>query len=80
MNKGQIKKSILNLVGYYVNNVVQTNINAQKIAESEEKNEGILKMMEQQIAALNYGLEQGISDIVDGLPIEEVPFEVTEEE
>lgn len=65
MNKEQFKKSISNLVNYYIGNAMQLNDSAN-IAKTND-DDMMLKMIETQVGALNYSFEVALDDITNKL-------------
>ena len=63
MNKEQFKKSLVDLVNYYIGNMMQCNAIAQS-AQNGEKEE-LMKMVDSQVLALNHGFDQGIDMLTD---------------
>lgn len=63
MNKEQFKKSLVELVNYYIGNMMQYNTIAQS-AQNGDKEE-LMKMVDSQVLALNHGFDQGIDVLVD---------------
>jgi hypothetical protein len=62
MNKEQFKKSILDLLNYYIEQVVGFNITAKDAQENN--NEAILSMIQTQAQAAGYAFEQSLDGII----------------
>jgi hypothetical protein len=65
MNKEQFKNSLVDLINYYVGNM----INYQLVAKEAQDNGNvsILAVVEPQIMGLNHGFEHGLDKLVDPL-------------
>ena len=63
MNKEQFKNSIVDLINYYTGNMIQYNMVAKEAQDT--KNDGVLKMVEPQMMALNHGFEQGLDALLN---------------
>jgi hypothetical protein len=79
MNKEQFKNSLVELINYYVGNM----INYQLVAKEAQDNDNvsILAVVEPQIMGLNHGFEHGLDKLIDPLfvgedaDVSEVPGE-----
>lgn len=63
MNKEQFKKSILNLVNYYVNNIMQ--LNASVAGKPAEDVKDIRLIVENQAQVLNQTFNYSLNNLID---------------
>lgn len=74
MNKEQFKKSLSEMINFYIGQVVGFNL-AAKDAQ-EEKNEALFEMVQGQAQAAGYTFEQGLDKLIGQAFPEEVEAEV----
>ena len=77
MNKEQFKKSISEMINYYLGQIVQANMAAKEAQESE--NESLFNMIQAQAQTAGYAFEQGLDALLNGT-FPEVEAEDSEEE
>jgi hypothetical protein len=71
MNKEQFKKSISEMINYFVGNLVDFNLKADVAAK--EGNESVVHMLQGQAQGLAAGFEQGLDKLLnEAFPEEEV--------
>ena len=63
MNKEQFKKSISEIMNYYVGQIVQANMAAKEAQESE--NESLFNMIQTQAQTAGYAFEQGLDALLN---------------
>ena len=78
MNKEQFKKSISEMINFYIGQVVGFNL-AAKDAQ-EEKNEALFEMIQGQAQAAGYTFEQGLDKLIGQVFPEETETEAEETE
>ena len=77
MNKEQFKKSISEMINYYLGQIVQANMAAREAQEAE--NESLFNMIQAQAQTAGYAFEQGLDALLnEAFP--EVEAEDSEEE
>lgn len=76
MNKEQFKKSISEMINFYIGQVVGFNL-AAKDAQ-EEKNEALFEMIQGQAQAAGYTFEQGLDKLINQAFPEETETEDSE--
>jgi flagellar hook-basal body complex protein FliE len=78
MNKEQFKKSISEMINFYIGQVVGFNLSAKEA--HDEKNEALFEMIQTQAQGAGYTFEQGLNKLIDQVFPEEAEAEETEEE
>ena len=63
MNKEQFKKSILEMLNFYIEQVVSFNLSAKEA--QDENNETLLEMIGNQAQAAGYNFEQGLDKLLN---------------
>ena len=63
MNKEQFKKSISEIMNYYVGQIVQANMAAKEAQEAE--NESLFNMIQAQAQTAGYAFEQGLDALLN---------------
>lgn len=63
MNKEQFKKSILEMLNFYIGQVVNFNLTAKEA--QDENNEALLEMIGSQAQGAGYSFEQGLDKLLD---------------
>lgn len=74
MNKEQFKKSISEMINFYIGQVVGFNLAAKEA--QDEQNEALFEMIQGQAQAAGYTFEQGLDKLIGQV----FPEEETEEE
>lgn len=74
MNKEQFKKSISEMINFYIGQVVGFNLAAKEA--QDENNEALFEMIQGQAQAAGYTFEQGLDKLIG----QAFPEEETEEE
>lgn len=79
MNKEQFKKSISEMINYYLGQIVQANMAARDAQEAE--NESLFNMIQAQAQTAGYAFEQGLDALLnEAFPeVEEEDSEVENE-
>jgi hypothetical protein len=79
MNKEQFKKSISEIINYYLGQIVQANMAAKEAQEIE--NESLFNMIQAQAQTASYAFEQGLDALLnEAFPeVEEEDSEVENE-
>ena len=79
MNKEQFKKSISEMINFYIGQVVNFNLSAKEA--QDEQNDALFEMIQGQAQAAGYTFEQGLDKLINqALPEEtETETEDTEE-
>ena len=63
MNKEQFKKSISEMINYYLGQIVQANMAARDAQEAE--NESLFNMIQAQAQTAGYAFEQGLDALLN---------------
>ena len=63
MNKEQFKKSILEMLNFYIGQVVNFNLSAKEA--QDENNETLFEMISNQAQAAGYNFEQGLDKLLN---------------
>lgn len=63
MNKEQFKKSILEMINFYIGQVVGFNLSAKEA--QDENNETLFEMISNQAQAAGYNFEQGLDKLLN---------------
>lgn len=69
MNKEQFKKSILEMINFYIGQVVNFNLSAKEA--QDENNETLFEMISNQAQAAGYNFEQGLDKLLNQMFPEE---------
>jgi dihydroxyacetone kinase len=69
MNKEQFKKSILEMINFYIGQVVNFNLSAKEA--QDENNETLFEMIGNQAQAAGYNFEQGLDKLLNQMFPEE---------
>ena len=78
MNKEQFKKSISEMINFYIGQVVQFNLSAKEAQDAE--NESLFSMIQTQAQAAGYAFEQGLDELIAKVFPEEEDTEVVSED
>jgi hypothetical protein len=78
MNKEQFKKSISEMINFYIGQVVSFNLSAKDAQENQ--NEALLEMIQGQAQAAGYTFEQGMDKLIDQVFPEDTEEEVEVED
>ena len=79
MNKEQFKKSISEMINFYIGQVVNFNLSAKEA--QDEQNEALFEMIQGQAQAAGYTFEQGLDKLIgQAFPEEETETETEEVE
>lgn len=78
MNKEQFKKSISEMINFYIGQVVGFNLAAKEA--QDENNEALFEMIQGQAQAAGYTFEQGMDKLIGQAFPEETAVEETDEE
>lgn len=69
MNKEQFKKSILEMINFYIGQVVNFNLSAKEA--QDENNKTLFEMISNQAQAAGYNFEQGLDKLLNQMFPEE---------